>query len=250
MAAVFCLRLAWGMVAALLLVSPAQVNPRFFRVHFLVAFGLTAAAALFLGGQPDLAVWTWVALGGGVLVSFLGSVAWSLDGSPGGLLAIVLDTLVLAAALLLTAGAILPGAAPTRLGAAELTSGLLLGIATTAMLMGHSYLIAPSMSIQPLLRLLIALFAAALLRGTVAGVSLWSWTAGHSLATLDYVTLLLPVRWLVGLVLPLVLGWMAWQAARIRSTQSATGILYALVFACFVGELTGLLLQGTTGLPL
>ena len=47
--------------------------------------------------------------------------------------------------------------------------------------------------------------------------------------------------WL-GFVAPLVLGWMAWQTARIRSTQSATGILYVVVIFCFLGELTSLLL--------
>ena len=59
----------------------------------------------------------------------------------------------------------------------------------------------------------------------------------------DDTQLLLPVRWLVGFAGPLVLGWMAWQTARIRSTQSATGILYVVVILCFLGELTGLLLR-------
>ena len=53
----------------------------------------------------------------------------------------------------------------------------------------------------------------------------------------------LPVRWLVGFVGPAVLGWMAWQTARIRSTQSATGILYVVIILCFLGELTSLLLR-------
>ena len=41
----------------------------------------------------------------------------------------------------------------------------------------------------------------------------------------------------------LVLGWMAWEAARIRSTQSATGILYVAVVFCFLGELSDQLLK-------
>jgi hypothetical protein len=45
------------------------------------------------------------------------------------------------------------------------------------------------------------------------------------------------------LLLPLVLGWMAWQTTRIRSTQSSTGILYVVVIFCFLGELTSLLLR-------
>ena len=30
---------------------------------------------------------------------------------------------------------------------------------------------------------------------------------------------------------------MAWETARIRSTQSATGILYVVTIVCFLGEL-------------
>jgi hypothetical protein len=36
---------------------------------------------------------------------------------------------------------------------------------------------------------------------------------------------------------------MAWQTARLRSTQSATGILYVVVICCFFGELTGQVLR-------
>ncbi len=53
----------------------------------------------------------------------------------------------------------------------------------------------------------------------------------------------LPVRWLVGLLLPLVLTVMAWQTTRIRATQSSTGILYVVVIFCFLGELNSLLLR-------
>jgi hypothetical protein len=53
------------------------------------------------------------------------------------------------------------------------------------------------------------------------------------------------LRWLLGFLAPLGLDWMAWQTARIRSTQSATGILYVVVIFCFLGELTSQLLRGT-----
>ena len=50
----FFLRLAFGMLAALLLLSPAQINPRFYRTHFLTALGLGAGALVLLwdGHQP------------------------------------------------------------------------------------------------------------------------------------------------------------------------------------------------------
>ena len=43
---------------------------------------------------------------------------------------------------------------------------------------------------------------------------------------------------------------MAYAAARIRSTQSATGILYVVVVCGFLGELVSLLLTRQTGWPL
>jgi hypothetical protein len=49
---------------------------------------------------------------------------------------------------------------------------------------------------------------------------------------------------------PLVFGWLAYRTAKIRSTQSATGILYVVVILAFLGELTSLLLLRDTGLPL
>ena len=53
---------------------------------------------------------------------------------------------------------------------------------------------------------------------------------------------LLGGRWLIGLVGPAIIAWMVWQAAKIRSTQSATGMLYVGVILTFFGELTAQLL--------
>jgi hypothetical protein len=232
---IFCLRLACGLSSALLLLSPAQVNPRFYRTQFLTVLGLFTAAAIFLRGAGDL--WLWLAIGGTILLAFLASLAWSLEGAPAGRALALLTTFGTIAALCLTSqnSASEPGSG--WLIAAELSSAALLGTATTAMLMSHSYLIAPSMSLTPLLRLLGAFFITLLLRGVLSGIGLWSWAGEHSLAALDETTLILPVRWGIGFVAPFVLGIMAWQTARIRSTQSATGILYVAVILTFLGEL-------------
>jgi hypothetical protein len=269
MPAVFCLRLAAGMLACLLLLPPAVVNPRFYRTHFLTALGLSLAALLLVrqaAAGPVLAL-----LGAGVALCFLGSLAWSLEGAPGtgqdfkarsaseaillprsrfglgwsGPAALIAVTVAaLAAGLgLLEAGAPRSGPlAPVLLG--DGASAALLGAALTAMLLGHSYLIAPAMSIRPLLRLLAVLVVTVVVRAALDGHALWRWTDSHALANLGNETLLwLPVRWAVGFAAPLALIWMAWQTARIRSTQSATGILYVVVIFCFLGELTALLLR-------
>src|SRR5947209_6808308 len=239
----FCLRLACGLVCSLLLLSPAQINPRFFRVHFLTVLCLTAVAAIFLREVADL--WAWGALGAGSAFAFLGALSWSVDKAPGGQSLIVLTSLSVLVALtrcaLLTAS---EGTAASKL-AGEITSAAVLGTATTAMLMGHSYLVAPAMSLTPLLRLVASLLVSLLARALISGLTFW--TSGVALGKLDDTTILLPVRWGVGVVLPLILTVMAWQTVRIRSTQSATGILYVVVIFCFVGELTSQLLYQWNG---
>jgi hypothetical protein len=248
MLALFCLRLACGLLACLLLLSPERVNPRYFRTHFLTALGLTVVAAVALRDSADLGLW--LALGAVLGLTFLGSVVWLLEGAPGGRALVYLAVPALTAALVL-AGQQRGGAAPGWLLADDLTSAALLGSATSAMLMGHMYLIAPGMSLTPLMTLLGALAASTLVRMAVAGLALWSWTGGPASASLETEAMLwLPVRWGVGLVGPLGLGWMAWETARIRSTQSATGILYVVVILCFLGELTSQLLLNKTGVAL
>lgn len=243
--AVFCLRLACGMLACLLLLPAALTHPRFYRTHFLIALGLSCLAALFLRDTVSLGLLA--LLLGGVALCFAGSVLWSVEGAPGGRLLTAITVLVLAGGLLS-----LP-ATPSRESGPpgwldDATSAALLGASMTAMLLGHSYLIAPGMSLRPLFLMLGTVALAVTARMVVDGVALWTWTAGHPAVTLGYDVLLwLPVRWVIGLLGPLALCGLAWQTARIRSTQSATGILYVVVIFCFLGELTGQLLGGAWG---
>jgi hypothetical protein len=276
MLAIFALRLATGLIAVLLLLNPSQVNPRFYRTHFLTALGLAGLALIFLWDAADAPL-AW-ALGAASGLALLGSIVWMLEGVPLGRMLIVLTGLALAAALGLarwsdfqraetdpadsrsglpsrTSVGLARQAGPTVeqgdlawLLADDYSSAALLGSATTAMLIGHSYLIAPAMSLIPLLRLLKALFASTLVRLALAGAGLWYWTGEASLVNLETALWLVP-RWGLGFAGPLVLGWMAWETARIRSTQSATGILYVVVIFCFLGELTGQLLLARCGIP-
>ena len=258
MAVVFALRLAAGMLACLLILPRRQVHPRFYRTHFLTALGLAGLAAVF--GWSDASGTARVLLGAGVALAFAGSVIWSLEGAPGGLGLALVTVAVLGGALWCLDPAVAASTRPADadeerppsaegvplvgVAAANVTSAALLGAVLSAMLMGHSYLIAPGMSLSPLLRLIAAVALAVVARGAVDGWALARWTLAHPSVKLGNDLLLwLPLRWLAGFVFPLGLDWMAWQSARIRSTQSAAGILYVVVIFCFLGELTDQLLR-------
>ncbi len=267
MLALFCLRLAAGMTGCLLPLPARLINPRFYRVQFLTVLGMACLGWLFLADIPaSLSLVLNLLLIGSMVLAFAGSFVWSLEGAPAGKTLIVLTSLSLFAAqgivetVSATTSPRMPNVQYPMAGAVEpstldighwslvilagFASSLVLGSAMTAMLMGHSYLVAPSMSLVPLLRLILLLGSALLLRGLIeAGRLLW-WTSEHGWGMLGTETLLwLPVRWGIGLLLPLILAWMAWQTTRIRSTQSSTGILYVVVIFCFLGELTSLLLR-------
>jgi hypothetical protein len=259
MLATFCLRLAFGMIAALLLLSPKEVNSRFFRTHFLVALGLVCLAWILafpviaddatLGSTVFALTVRWLVF---PLVVFccLGSISWSLEGHPGSRVIGIATAAILMMALALRAAITAKelGLEFAMVCVGELASAALLGAAVTAMLLGHFYLIAPGMSLSPLLRMLTVLFIAIAVRLVLAGWGLWSWAGHHSILNMEDETVLwLPVRWGLGFLGPLIFGWMARSAARIRSTQSATGILYVVVIFCFLGELTSQLLTANTG---
>jgi hypothetical protein len=247
--AAFCLRLAAGLILMLPLLSPAQIPPRFYRVHFLTALGLLVLVGIFSVDMADAMLWVMLGLAG--VGCLLGSIVWHLDEAPGGSVTIYLTPVALLASLVYS-GMLQRGDADSyrRVGD-DVLSALVLGSAMTAMLMGHSYLIAPAMTLAPLMRLLAAVGITVALRIGLACFGLREWAALHNLSTAGTDLLLwLPIRWLLGLVAPLVLAWMAWETARIRSTQSATGILYVVVIVCFLGELTSLLLVEKTGFVL
>jgi hypothetical protein len=247
MAAIFCLRLACGLIAVLPILPSAVVPPRFYRVQFLVALGLLSVAAFFMHDVAGPAFWLVWSLG--VAACFAGAVIWHLDKAPGSSVLNGIATPALLATLLV-GGATAAGEFTWWRLADDLTSAAVVGSATTAMLMGHSYLISPTMSLAPLMRLLGALGVALGVRAALACVALWLWNSSRTEAVESDLLVWLPTRWVLGLVGPLTLGWLAWETARIRSTQSATGILYVVVIVSYLGELTSQLLVEKTGLLL
>lgn len=134
-------------------------------------------------------------------------------------------------------------------------SAFLMGGSLMTMLLGHAYLASGAqMTQQPFLRLTRALMAVLVVRlvpATVLGA--WPWyvmTFGSETTAQRFPInelALVVGRFLAGLLVPIVLVWMAHQCVRIRSNQSATGILYVACTTILIGELLALTLTARTG---
>jgi hypothetical protein len=59
--------------------------------------------------------------------------------------------------------------------------------------------------------------------------------------------LFLAIRWVVGLAGPTLATYLAWKTVQIRSTQSATGILYIAMILVLFGEVTATALSHRSG---
>ncbi len=136
---------------------------------------------------------------------------------------------------------------------AALSGTLLLGATAATLTLGHWYLVDTALSIRPLaagsalflgaagFRCLVAL--AALLTGGAAALRL------ASPADLVYSTtaLFFSFRAITGLAAPLALAFLVRSTTRIRSTQSATGLLYVALILVLFGELTAIFLEIVSG---
>jgi protein NrfD len=125
------------------------------------------------------------------------------------------------------------------------------------MILGHWYLVVLDLPIGALRRLTLLLIGALALRALVVGVALAGPVhAGYQGARLVAAGLWSPdgvfvwMRLLFGIVGPLSLIWFIWKTVEIRSTQSATGILYVQLFLVLAGELLAKYLRVAAGLPL
>jgi len=246
----FILRLAFGLTLGMALVSPKQVTSGYFRNTSYVVLGLGVLGTLVCLSEGMIAA-AWLA-GVGAFFGYVCSVMWMYEK------AIVGRGVLVVASLSMLASAW--SAMPSEVSNSEVVAtfaryadapagGAVLGFTMAAMLLGHWYLNSPTMQIAPLERLLgwvatalivralIALLGLALEPGLIENFDGLQWA-------------FLAIRWLSGILGPLLLTWMAWRTLKIPNTQSATGILYVAVITTFTGELSAQLLSAQTLYPL
>jgi hypothetical protein len=246
MIAQFAVRLICGMSLTWLLMPREQVTNGFFRIQSLVTLGLAVLAAVTLGSRPSVAegaAWlswhTVVALAVLIAVtSYLSSMLWMLGRRRPGEIAL---RIVAGLGIVLLLGSMDAGRGGGALLSAfsELSAAWLLGGTLTAMLLGHWYLTATGMPLEPLARLNQFVAAAAVLRVILAGTGLLT-LPDHDFSSLEQIWMFL--RWSAGCVGPLVMTGLVSRILRFRNTQSATGVLFAAVILAFIGETTASLL--------
>ena len=141
--------------------------------------------------------------------------------------------------------------------ASFLSSAALLGGACTAMILGHWYLVIPSLQVTHLQSIVKVHIASTLVRVVVVAAAVFlaivTWQPGLGPSFRYYITSVGGVffwqRVLFGLFGPALLSYLTWETAKIRSTQSATGILYVDFFAVVVGEVLAKYLLLATRVP-
>jgi len=139
-----------------------------------------------------------------------------------------------------------------------LTSALMLGGACTAMILGHWYLVLPSMEVSYLQSIVKGHIVSMLIRVVVVAAAVWfavaTWQADSGLPSFRHYMFSVDgiffwQRVLFGLAGPAVLSYLTWETAKIRATQSATGILYVDFFTVVVGEVLAKYIVLATHVP-
>jgi hypothetical protein len=138
-----------------------------------------------------------------------------------------------------------------------ITSALVLGLVSGAMLFGHWYLIDLDMPVDYLrtyIRLLgVVLIADLVALGLAIGLPAILGSLGATAAVHDLFAShlgLLAVRLILGPIATIILVWMCWQTLKIPQTMAATGLLYIAVMSVLVGEMLGRFILFRTAIPL
>lgn len=123
-----------------------------------------------------------------------------------------------------------------------ISSTMLLGIIIYSMLLGHYYLVVPKLTVRPLLIANIILFVILAVKITQAGFftyhNLDFFTEGTTKGagySFNWLMLLMRAGW--GYLVIGIMSIFNWKLVKLRSTQSATGMLYAMTFFVIIGEL-------------
>jgi len=230
--------LSTGVFLSFGFVREKEVGAKYYLIHGLIVFGTSLLSYLFLAKlELDSAFWFFIHLACVLALSFAAGKKKALTraayftGGIAGMGTIVMDITLK-----------WPPANQGTLMANTLMSMGVMGFSMAAMLLGHWYLTQPKMSIEELKRvtlITILLLGLRFFYGTYGfGVQIWGKPETEIYRYLFGGTgVFVLMRWVWGLLAAVILSYFIWQTVKIRSTQSATGLLYILVLFVMTGEI-------------
>jgi hypothetical protein len=258
----FLSHLGVGVICSLLVVS-REAGVKFFRFNAGLAAILIAVAFVFRppDAEPTVAAriaWSALIACEAAIVIYWATIGRALASIRPALLGVACGggvVALIAQAVMATAGRGIDSKILTI--ASFLSSTALLGGACTAMILGHWYLILPSMQVSHLQSIVKVHIASMVVRIVVVVaavvVAIETWQPGLGPSFRYYITSVGGIffwqRVLFGLAGPALLSYLTWETAKIRSTQSATGILYVDFFTVVVGEVLAKYLLLATRVP-
>jgi protein NrfD len=256
----FLSHLAIGIAFTLAFVS-RDAGVKFFRFNTGTAALLMVAAFAFRPPEVSADVAGRVAFGALVVFEAAVVVYWLTVGRALASVRPAIVAITIAAgfvALIAQAIASAPGVPAQAMTILSFfSSAFLLGGACTAMILGHWYLVIPSLQVTHLQSIVKVHMLSMVLRVVVVGAAIVfgivSWQPGMGPNFTRYIFSIAGIffwqRILFGLAGPAVLSYLTWETAKIRSTQSATGILYVDFFTVVVGEVLAKYLLLATRVP-
>ena len=133
---------------------------------------------------------------------------------------------------------------------AVLAGAMALGSALTGLSLGHWYLVSPTLAVQPLIRVTFLCIGAVVTQMLLLPLLLFGPGADQSQVQRLFSddAIFFGVRIIFGILVPLAASVMTWRTARIRSLDSATGLLYIVAALILAGEITARTLFFQTGI--
>lgn len=242
-------QLSVGIILILLTIPLERVGRGFFSFHAGLALALQIIAVALVRSKAMLFAPYLVALAALSTIFAVRKLRWSkavlIAAGALGVCALAIDVVRSGGLFVNVAGALV-----------IVSSALVLGSIVVTMNLGHWYLVIRGLPFDLLgtanRTFVYSLLArlAAIAVGAVAAADAWKalWTpaAGPIWDTAIFLT----VRVMFGLAAPLLLSWMVHECVKIKSNQSATGILYVSLVFVLIGELSGLYFFVQRGVPL
>ncbi|NBT58216.1 hypothetical protein EBT16_05480 [bacterium] len=229
-----------------------EVGPSYFRIHGLGLSAILFVSYWLLGRahlDSDSTLWFSVFLACATCFSLTTGFSNKLSAA-----SFFLGTISFFGTLYLDLNHLSLGGEQSLLAINSILATLVLGFSMAAMMLGHWYLTQPKLSINELQRITFLMILFLGVRFFFSSYQVLQLLKGLNERDLYRYLAKMPgifvlMRYLWGIAGALVLSFFVWKTVKIRSTQSATGILYVVVVACLVGEILSLYLAFYFGIP-